>query len=269
VEIADEETHRALNYVAAVSRQGYHLNVQEFATYMEARERSVRWALNADFADTFKSTIRGLATFGKPTVEPRVDWLCRLGWLEVDEAKTYLEITNLGLAVLRSLDEGASEPESPLVTMLDSQDPFAYAQVVGSISKKRTPLLIDPYFPLAALSHIMHFTETERILTGPKNGDLSALAVAMSALPPGRSLAVRVSDDVHDRFIVGADGPVESLGTSLSGIGRRFSVLTTINPPDADILRAACESKWANASPLDLPSGADVERSTTGQGPSE
>lgn len=178
--------------------------------------------------------------------EPLPDWLLRVQWLAEEDGK--VSLTQLGEAVLRSLDEGESELDSGTSVVLGSGDQLAYAQVVGRISQIEADLLADPYFRLDDLHRILTLTTVTRILTGPKNDALPGLAAAMDLLPE-ESVEVRVSDEFHDRYAFPPSGPILSLGTSLSGVGKRVAVMTTLRD-GADEIRKVYEALWRKASPV-------------------
>jgi hypothetical protein len=163
VEIADEVAHQALGYVAAVSRRGHRLTLEEFKAYIRSPGRNTTSQGGLSSFLVAQQAIRSLT--GTVKVEPVIDWLTRLMWLESDGK--YVQITSLGEIVLASLEDRASEPEGPLVTILESQDALAYPTVIGNIGKRGEALLIDPYFKLDALPHILQFTDVRRLLIGP------------------------------------------------------------------------------------------------------
>jgi hypothetical protein len=58
---------------------------------------------------------------------------------------------------------------------------------------------------------------------------------------------VRVSADVHDRFVVPESGSVDQMGTSLSGLGKKLTVTAPIATPAADSIRSEVERAWGEA----------------------
>jgi hypothetical protein len=259
MEIASEEAHRALSYVSAVSRQGHSLTAEELRAYMRSPDRLVTPGKGLQSI----LVAAGQAFGGGGTSEDRLHWLTRLKWLELDDKET-VRTTPLGEAVLRGLEERAAEPESPVLTILGSQDSLAYAQVIGAIAGRGKGLLVDPYFRLESLTHVLSYTALTRLLTGP-HAELAGLATAFDTIALDRSFEVRVSDEPHDRFVVPASGPVDQLGTSLSGVGNRFAVMTTIQPPAADALRDACEIMWTKAAPLNEAAQAGSKPGASGR----
>lgn len=249
MDIADEVAHRALSYVAAVSRQGYELTVDDFNAYMRSPDRRVTQSGGAMLSDLLGagSTFRSL--WGSTTVEGVLEWLVRLGWIRGTDKQT-VRLTSLGEAVLRSLTEQATEPDAPVLTILESNDPMAYPMLVGMLAQRGEAMLVDPYFRLESLQHVLTLTEVTRLLIG-KRAELPALAAAITTLTLPRQFNVRVSDEVHDRFIVPPSGAVDHIGTSLSGAGKRLSVMTTISPPEADGVRRVCEKLWRSAFALE------------------
>src|SRR6266542_3227828 len=106
MEFANEFAHRALAYVAAVSDQGYLLNENEFTEYVTSprREEKVEYPAHVQVAAQV-ATLSGLSPRREPT-ESVLQWLVRLGWLEVDQSgedEFVVEISPLGRRVLRIL----------------------------------------------------------------------------------------------------------------------------------------------------------------------
>jgi hypothetical protein len=181
-------------------------------------------------------------------------------WL--DRNGPYVKITRLGEAVLASLEERAAEPEGPVVTILESKDALAYPTVIGNIGKRGDALLIDPYFKLDALPHVLQFTDVARLMIGP-NADVSSIGAALSTtITPNRPFEIRVSNESHDRFVIPISGPVDAIGTSLSGVGRRYSVMFEISLPEADGIRQTCNEMWERAEPLVAASGPTSSATT-------
>jgi hypothetical protein len=248
MDIADEIAHRALSYVAAVSSNGYPLTVDEFTAYVDnpLRSRRSKGGLLSDVIMGSAATWTLMA--GTTEVEPVLDWLLRLQWLDVSNDNS-VRLTRLGTAVLNSLEQQKAVETTPVVSILNSEDPIAYPQVIQAIANRSKALLVDPYFRLESFPHVVHYTSVSRLLTG-KRADLQGLAVARSSLPEGRSLEIRVSNEVHDRFVIPPHGDVDMLGTSLSGVGKKFTLMTSIKPPAADSVRAAHEELWSDGKNL-------------------
>ena len=159
MEIASESVHQLLAFVDGVSRQGHPLSAVDFESYERSPRRTVHRF------GRFAVTIGMLA--GGPA-ESQLEWLDRVGWLQKN-AGTVM-ITDLGRAVLRSLDEAANVPEGPLDVILDANEPTSYATVVGKIAGVGDALLVDPYCRLEQLWDIARHTSVDRVLTSAAIG---------------------------------------------------------------------------------------------------
>jgi len=267
MEIADERTHRLLAYVALVTDAGYPLTLRGLYAYdlrPEPEPRGMQ-ALVAAFATRPISP------------EALVAWMVRAGWLSGKDEVVWL--TDLGRVVLEQLNRRDIEAEAPIQVALSPDDPVAYARVIERIARRGQGLLVDPFFRLDHLLHIVQHTSVSRLLTSRKGRDgearASALAVALSRLNLERPFQVRVSEKIHDRFVIPRSGPVDMLGTSLSGVGKALSVLVEIGEPAAGEIRRAHERIWEGATDLEESAGtqglqagpsARLDGPTEGQG---
>jgi hypothetical protein len=238
MKIADELAHRALAYVAAVSRQGYPLSRKEFELYAS---RPGRGRIGIGM------TARSLSDLVQGLPESTLSYVRHMRWVRISDDDV-VSISRLGTAVLAAMDEADIEPEASVI-VAPSEDVLAYAKIIGMVADRGRALLVDPYFRLESYSHVVHYTSVTRLLVGPR-ADCEELAVALEALPRERELDVRVSSDVHDRFVIPDSGPIDHIGTSLSGLGHRLTVTAPIAMPAADAVRAEVEKVWAAATPL-------------------
>jgi hypothetical protein len=62
-----------------------------------------------------------------------------------------------------------------------------------------------------------------------------------------RPLELRACDDLHDRFVVPTQGPLEAIGTSLNSAHRHLSTYVTIEGAEASVLRVHLEGLWTSA----------------------
>jgi hypothetical protein len=183
-------------------------------------------------------------------------YLQRVGWLGSDGE--HIALTALGAIVLRELDQREVQSDVPLQVVLNAEDPLAYARVVERYATHGEALLVDAYFRLDDLMYILNQTQVTRLLTGTKprkegRARVAGLATAISRQKIGRPFAMRTTDEIHDRFFIPTTGPVESVGTSLSGVGKRFSMMVTIEPPVADAIRTGMEGVWDRADVVEIP----------------
>lgn len=246
MEIATPEVHAVLSYISAVERQGQGLTSAQVEAFA-ARER--RMFPTGGFMTVAMSGTKILEQLaGTVSVESFTDWLERLEWISAEPTVT---LTSLGQAVLRELDQSEVSTDSPLEVTLSPEDPIAYARAIERIAQHEDALLVDAYFRLDDVMPILSQTSVSRVLTSGRGGKkrTGAVAVALEQLPPSRPFEVRVHDDVHDRYVIPGSGPVDSIGTSLGGVGKRFTVMTRHEEPMASTIRATHEALW-NAATL-------------------
>jgi hypothetical protein len=246
-----------LTYVALVRRQGYRLTDKELETFIRQPDR-IGATVEFPGLSTAFDLLGGLKLKSIPG-ETVAKWLVRLNWLAIDGDRVAL--TELGSAVLRGADEQEIETELPLRIVLDPDDPMSYAKLIGRIADVGDALLVDPFFGLDQLLVILQSTSVTRVLVGPKT-KTGTLAAALGSMTLPRSFAIRVSGEVHDRFIIPKDGPVDALGTSLNGVGRKFTVMATLDPPVADTIRSKHEELWQAAKPVEITTVATVTQSS-------
>lgn len=252
MKVANEIAHRALGYVAAVRRQGYKLSQAEFAAYLENPFRKVKSGFG------ISDWTKVLNIFETPA-ETNLEWFERLNWLTAKPG--FVDITDLGRAVLASADEEDVEADMMEVT-LDTADPFSYARVIGRIAQRGDALLVDPFFKLDNLLDILVRTTVRGVLMSPQTSktgkaDIAGLGTALSRHSFDRKFEIRLADDIHDRYVIPRTGPVDMLGTSLSGVGKKPTLLVTIKSTTAsDELRKTYQAIWDRATPLAAPSTA-------------
>jgi hypothetical protein len=240
--ITTESVHRSLAYVAAVSGQGYQLSVEEFNSYVQATQT----------AGHYGGLISVMASLGHPGLRERAPTNPQVVRWIAEDPPGYVSLTPLGRAVLRALDQEELGEDTPLDVVLDTEDRFAYAQIIHRIAQYEEPMLVDAYFKLDYLLHVVQQTSTARVLIGPK-ADVAGLTAALSSLPPDRKLEIRISDEFHDRYVIPSGGSIDMLGTSLSGVGKKPTALVRVNPPVADEIRRTHEELWMRAQPLEMP----------------
>ncbi len=259
MEIADEPSHRVLAYLVGINRAGYRPTVEELGAYAEKPDR-IRWGPTwaAKIAQTLAQQ---LAAKGPLEVESVIDYFERLGWANVSQGR--IACTALGEAVLRTLDQ-AQPDEAVIEAVLTPEDPLAYSRLIARIAMAGNAMIVDPYFRLDHLLPIATNTSVTKILTSDKidAGDRAGLADGVPRLALSRSLEVRLApgEEMHDRFIIPRSGPVQMLGLSLSGVGRRATIVTELHDT-AEEVRSRYEGIWTNAKSLAV-AGASDEAST-------
>jgi len=247
MKITDETSHKALAYISVLSQQGYKLTVGELHAYIENLSRKL--LIEDTPIERFKITLL--------KKESIVDFFHRLKWIKrkmikrnSPSNKDKIELTKLGLAVLKSLNQQELTAEPSPVIVLKADDFLSYSRVISEISKYDNCFLADPYFRLDNLADIIDHTSCSRILTSEKIGqnEKNALAVALKKITK-KKVEIRVSDakEFHDRFIIPQTGPVVFLGTSINSVGQKFSVIGEISEPIIREIRMVYEKFWDEA----------------------
>ena len=255
VEIVSEEVHRVLAYVEALNRHGVRparALVDEFAARPDRKRPTATFPAMRTAAQMIGAMVASwdLDTSGGETF---CEYLARLSWI-ADTAQ--VELTPAGRALLKALNAPALEDASTDVfeVVLGPDNPFAYAQTLGMLSRSPRALLVEPYFRLEQLMDVAELDNIERVLLGPgvKRRDLEVLATGLAALPDERPLQVRVAAALHDRYLIPAgEEPVVMLGASLGGIGKKVSTITSLGDLASRALRQAHEDIWTDAAPLE------------------
>lgn len=258
MEIAPQKVHQLLAYVDAVRRQGTTLSVRAFNRYAMAPSRKMGRA-RVKGGHRIAEKIAQLAEATTEVVElpeSDLDYLCRLEWLtrSGDTASDYVDISELGKAMLHHFDEQVNAPVDESIISLDPTDAFSYARVIGRLADLGEVLLVDPYFHVDHLEDVLLRTSINRILMSKRarRGDRAALAVALSQVDPESEIDVRIADRdrLHDRYAIPEHGDVVFLGTSLTGIGRGPSVMGRIRDPVASEIRRLHNDVWESATDI-------------------
>ena len=181
-------------------------------------------------------------------------YMARLGWINDDAGAA--ELTPVGRALLKALNAPVLEVATTDVfeVVLSPDNPFAYAQALHSLSSVDGALLVEPYFRLQQLMDVAEFESIVRVLVGDrlKVAEYDLLATGLASVRDGRTIEIRKTADLHDRYLIPAeDAAVLMLGASLGGIGKKFSTITTLGPVASRALRDAHEQIWREAEPVE------------------
>jgi hypothetical protein len=246
LEVANAVAHRLLAYLAALCDQGDAPTVQELDAYAEEDEPTLapEWYLDD----------RG----GEPPEAWTWPWAFYLqarGWATVDEGpieEREVRITKLGRSLLQHLDEQGRTGQVQAVEVL-AQGPLSYGRVIGRIAQHDRPMLVDAYFDVDSVAEVVLHTSVSRILLGEKPGKrgrarVAAVIAAMTRFDLNdRPLELRACDDLHDRFVVPTEGPLEAIGTSLNSAHRHLTTYVIIEGAEASLLRDHLEALWSSA----------------------
>lgn len=223
MKIASPETHRVLKYIAAVSARGYKPTQEEVLAYA----RQPRPMEQRGLVDMFTATFQLGSMFGYSS-DHALNWLEDVHWITAQDGRVIL--SRLGYAVLDSLEAEEMTPDGIQTVVLSSKDSVAYARVVERLAEHEGTLLVDPYVRAEDLAVVLPLSTVSRILTSKKDGEmrLAGLVALLSKMAPGVSPpTLRWTNEIHGRFIIPPEpAPIFSLGTSLSGVSSRMTVLT-------------------------------------------
>lgn len=295
MELADRTAHLALSYVAATKRQGYAMTAPELEAYMQQPRRWAGIPATPERTVTTTNLERAIQQMGqrmvdaigkaitdnlqpvqhrvpgKPGVppEPVVEWLGRLGWLITDSGR--VRITELGEAMLAHFEQETLEEEVPVGVVLDQGDQLASARVMQQIAEVGPCAVVDPYFSMDSLLHVLQLTEVHSVLTGTGDqGKLAGLAVALRSVSSDRPFEIRKSATFHDRLVIPDQGPLWLLGTSLTGFGKRLSLMVRLDDEEmGGALRRLFEQTWHSAELVTPQLEAGETDESTGEAPGE
>jgi hypothetical protein len=253
VQIASPEVHRVLSYLVALDRQGYAVSAQEldaFAEQPDQRPAEVETVLGGSSMTAIYKTLAAQFTREVEPAEAMSAHFQRLQWAR-QGPRNRLEVTDLGRALHRALEQESISEGTVVEVLLEQDDPTSLARALDRIARKGPAMLVEPYFRLDQLLPVIQITEVTRVLCGSrtKAQEREALRLAVEGLRVVRPFEVRVSDDLHDRYVVPDAGPVMFIGSSLNGLGVHPTVLGEL-ADTSDSVRSLYEDAWKVAQPL-------------------
>jgi len=262
--------------MAAAKAQGYTMTVGELEAYMQQPRRTPGVPATPERTVTTTNIDRAIQQYGQRALEtigkaltenlqpvqrripgkPGIpaesvsEWLGRLGWLAIELGRVH--ITDLGEAILSHLEQETLEEEVPVGVVLNQGDQLASARVMQQIAEVGPCAVVDPYFSMDSLLHVLQLTEVHSVLTGTGDqGKLAGLAVAMRSVSSNRPFEVRKSPAFHDRLVIPDDGALWLLGTSLTGFGKKLSLMVRLDDEQmGQALRDLFENTWHSAEPV-------------------
>jgi len=230
---------RLLKYVVDLSSAGYRPTTSEFDAYADQPDQGMK------FGAVLAAVLGSSWMRGEP-VETKRAYLSRLRW--VTEEGGRLVATELGRALLRSQTQIGLGDRAVLV--LEPGNPFSYAELAARFAESGEALLVEPYLGVQHLMDIASYTEVTRVLIGDQSQHRKGLRAAGEKLELNRSLEIRVSSELHDRYFVPKVGLVDMLGTSMSGVGKKLTVLAPLDEAASNVIRKLVEGMWKRATPL-------------------
>jgi len=248
VDILTKEQKRALGFVDACNRSGYQPTHNELLLWLSSpTPRTPQPQFTRNLA---RMAIQFAAGFNMEGGEDSVEHLVRIGWLR----GVRLQVTALGIALLRSSERTDVEDDGVDVVALGREDPLSYPRLMAHVAEMDDAILVDPYLRVDELHHIVELTTVSRILLSKQHKGSkdvrAAIAVYLGSRDLARPVDVRASadDDVHDRFIANAQ-VVKMIGHSLNGIAARTASSLVVPLPQAaaDGMRQKIEAWWEAA----------------------
>lgn len=233
MEILDQDTRRVLQVVDYAERTGEPLSVAEFEGLAENPRRRVHPAIAI-----------GVLT---PTTESVLSFVTRTK--SVDKAGDKVRLTRLGTILLREAREIDELKAQPQDIVLAAGDDWASGDLFRAVRKAGLCMVIDPFCREAELNDLVRYTETTRVLVGPRVAGES-FDLTLNVVRAPRKIEVRVSSEFHDRVVIPDSGAVLAIGASLNGIGRdKPTFLVSLNPELSASVRKTYEDLWDAATP--------------------
>lgn len=233
--IADDAAHRVLDYISRVNEGGGNPTLSQVQTYARNPFRAV-WVK---------------AALGEFLQTDLVDWLQANDWIAVNEGER-VSLTELGQCTLRALRRAQLQAPADSIVVFRKGGPFNYAEFLVRLATYGQFMLVDPYFSeLQHLQDILERTQCSRILVSTKleKPKRDGLALALRESVADR-LDIREVSEVHDRFVIPESGVVATLGTSLTGLDKHFSVMCVLEEPFSGMVRDWHRAKWGEAKSL-------------------
>gem|GEM_PF-1504904 len=254
--IADESTHRALAYVAAATRSGGSLTVDQLDAYVMAPDRAGPKYSSTDFVSSMAVLASMADVFGRgrqvAPAELPSQHLARLEWAKVEDSQ--IRLTDLGQTILRGLDRPVVDldTDAPVAVIINPEDPFAHIRVFDLIASREGGLLVDPYIGAKELLDVFAIPTVRRVLTGSrKNAEHALMQRALSIATDPPEVRWISQEHLHDRFFIPDSGDVIFFGSSLNTLARRPGVVAPLPDPAASAaVKSAYTALWNEATKL-------------------
>ena len=257
-DLVPEGVLRALRYLDLLNRNGEYptpTQVDNFA----ASSGPFGVEYTSPMFTNYFATIASVLPTKVRDAEPVSQYLSRMEWATgaevadvsngfVARPEEGMKMTRLGVAFLAGARQEQAEQTDqeavPRTVTLEPQDPLSQVELAQMTSNAGAGMLFDPYLKPEALHWLITSTEITRALIKTPDRGVGAYRVTLGYTLGSERVDLRATSSVefHDRAIVGADGAVTIMGTSVNGVGRHLSSLTTLTPADGASLRARYES---------------------------
>lgn len=252
MELVPEHVVRALVYVRLLNDRNVEPprdRVDDFAR--TPPPEGPRSALSVALTSSWMSAMRSVYY-----AAPVVDYWLKVGWAEIVPGPgEHVRLTQLGQAVALGLEhqEDAAPGKTVTDVVLEPEDPLVYVHLTRQLAQAGAGMLVDPYFKADWVQWLVDTTTIRRVLVSSRHrgaaNDLAELAVALATVPGASEIEIREtgSKELHDRCVIGEEGTVRVIGSSVTGIGKN---LTSVIFPTEDVARVyhdKYETIWKSA----------------------
>jgi hypothetical protein len=144
---------------------------------------------------------------------------------------------------------------NPVAVIGVAREPVFYTAVLGHLVDMRDVLIVDRYLGADDVRVLAQITSVSRILTGPqpvrdRNEKSPETRRQHLALASGSrtGLEVRLTTEIHDRYMLPAEGAGLMLGASLGG--SKVTTAVELSAGSTSAHRATFEGMWFDADPI-------------------
>lgn len=278
-----DATHRVLSYLLRLHSKSQSISREHLDAFFNIEEPK-RPEESMDYSDLAsslnrllmfeKSSLTGLGGFARSPKKPSfTDYSEKLGWIKAAGPARDFRLTNLGVAFAAALDAPVILEEGEYAEIImRPEDPFGYAKVVAKFASLGPGLIVDAYLKVEQFIELRSATSINRYLVGDrelgsKQQGNRRRETMQFALGQAQETTMRLSPDLHDRYFIPDEaGPIWTLGISMNGVKKHFSVLTRLEGGAADAIREFVQTKWDVADallPREQDAGNDEEPPTT------
>ena len=232
----DDETRRILLVVQFAAQSGRPLTTLDVESFAKAPRREVRRTPFLPTTGMFRDTV---------TTEPVWGYITRARLVDVTDGR--VTVTRLGKVVLDAAEEREFLATQPEDVLLSADDEWALGDVLRVVRAAGPCLFVDPYCKEPQLNELARHTETARVLIGTRVAS-EPFDLTLENIRAPRSLELRISPNIHDRYVIPDDAQVLVLGTSLTGTGKsKPSVLVHLGDALSGTIRQVHEELWTRA----------------------
>lgn len=235
----------ALRYIHAVDEGGGHLTDQNIDNYIECSAPSDQALYMRSTLAQFEALFRAAASGNQ-----HASYMRTVGW--INSRSVGPRLTNIGRAIVTAIEKGgssrSSDPEG--VVLLSPDDPLNLGVLTREVAAAKDGLLVDAYFSDELVSWLWQSTSITRVLMCRSDEKCTDLRLYLGGLErAGRQIEFRVlpRGELHDRYLIGADGKVSMIGASLNGLHRNFTAIIEVSDPGASAIRDYVNAKWNSA----------------------